>query len=95
MHDLYAEFNSAYKSCMFCPREVDSEAVSGNFPIYLGLGVYGHGTCLHSLHEATCWPFVTLPSGLAPRFQGAPMWPSEEALGLPSSTRVAYVVPWI
>ena len=21
------------------------------FPIYLGLGVYGHGTCLHSLHE--------------------------------------------
>ena len=27
-----------------------SEAVSGHFPIYLRLGVYGHGTCLHSLH---------------------------------------------
>ncbi len=27
-----------------------SEAVSGHFSIYLGLGVSGHGTCRHSLH---------------------------------------------
>ena len=31
-------------------REVNAEAVSGRFPTYLGLGVYGHGPCLHSLH---------------------------------------------
>jgi hypothetical protein len=24
--------------------------VGGHLPIYLGLGVYGHGPCLHSLH---------------------------------------------
>ena len=23
----------------------------GHFPIYLGLGVFGHGVCLHSLHS--------------------------------------------
>ncbi len=40
--------NSASTSCIIRPREVHSEAVSGHFPIYLGLGVYGHGTCLHS-----------------------------------------------
>ncbi len=34
---------------MIRPREVHSQAVSGHFPIYFGLGVYGHGTCLHSL----------------------------------------------
>jgi hypothetical protein len=28
---------------------VHSEPVSMHFVIYLGLGVYGHGTCLHSL----------------------------------------------
>jgi hypothetical protein len=28
-----------------------SEAVSGHFHIYLGLGTYGHGVCLHSLQE--------------------------------------------
>jgi hypothetical protein len=44
-----AEFNSANKSCMIRPRgeKVHIEAVSKHFPIYLGLGVYGHGTCLH------------------------------------------------
>ncbi len=26
------------------------EAVSGHFYIYLGLGIYGGGACLHSLH---------------------------------------------
>ena len=26
-----------------------SEAVLVHFPIYLGLGAYGHGMCLHSL----------------------------------------------
>ena len=26
------------------------EAVSGHFYIYLGLGLYGHGVCLYSLH---------------------------------------------
>ena len=51
MHDLDAELNSAYKSNIILPREVYSEAVSGHFPIYLGLGVYGHGPCLHSLQS--------------------------------------------
>ena len=49
IHDLYAELNSAYKSCIIRPREAHSEAVSGHVSIYLGLGVYGHGMCLHSL----------------------------------------------
>ena len=35
---------------MIRPVEVHSEALSGHFVIYLGLGVYGHGTRLHSLH---------------------------------------------
>ena len=30
-----------------------SEAVSGHVSIYLVLGVYGQGTCLHSLHIVT------------------------------------------
>ena len=52
MHDMYAEFNSAYKSCIIGPREVHSEAVSGHFLIYVGLGVYGHGPCLQSTFQA-------------------------------------------
>ena len=50
LHDSYPEFNSAYEPCSFSPREVHSVAVSGHFYIYLGLGTYGHGVCLHSLH---------------------------------------------
>ena len=51
LHDSYAELNSAYESCSFSPREVHPEAVSGHFYIYLGLGIYGGGACLHSLHS--------------------------------------------
>ncbi len=51
LHDSYAEFNSAYESCSFSPRDVHSEAVSWHFYIYLDLGTYGHGMCLHSLHQ--------------------------------------------
>ena len=29
-----------------------SEAVSGHLYIYLGLGIYGGGACLHSVHLA-------------------------------------------
>ena len=50
MHDMYVEFNFTYISCIIRPREVHAEAVSELFPIYLGLGVYGRGSCLHSLH---------------------------------------------
>ena len=50
LHDLYAELISAYRSCSFSPREVHSEAVSEHFYIYLRLGIYGGGACLHSLH---------------------------------------------
>ena len=50
MHLPNAEFNSAYESCSFSHREVQPEAVSRHFYIYLGLGIYGGGACLHSLH---------------------------------------------
>jgi hypothetical protein len=41
IHDLFPEFNSACKSCIIGLPELYSEAVSGHFPIYLVLGVYG------------------------------------------------------
>ena len=64
IHDLYAELNSAYKSYIIRPREVHSETGSEHFPIYLGLGAYGHGTCLHSLQfKQNC---VTLHSVTQP-----------------------------
>ena len=50
IHDMNARSNSTYISFIICPREVHSEAVSVHFMIYLGLGAYGHGLCLHSLH---------------------------------------------
>ena len=52
LHDLYADFNSAYRSCSFSPREVHSDVISAHFYIYLGLGTYGGGVCLHSLHNS-------------------------------------------
>jgi hypothetical protein len=33
-----------------------SKASWGHLPNYLGLGVYGHGVCLHSLHKASLAP---------------------------------------
>ena len=33
-------------------RETESKAGWGHFPLDLGLGVYGHGVCQHSLHDA-------------------------------------------
>ena len=50
IHDLFAECNTGYRSCIIRSRGVRSEAVSDHFPIYLGLGASGRGTCLHSLH---------------------------------------------
>ncbi len=31
IHDVYAECNPAYRSCIISPREMHSEAVSGHF----------------------------------------------------------------
>jgi hypothetical protein len=39
-------------------REVHSEAVSGHLPIYLDLGVYGHGPWLRSLHMSGIVPHI-------------------------------------
>ena len=76
---LYAEFNSAYRASVFSPREMHSEAVSGHFIFYLGLGIYDHGMCLHSLHfccgrrwssSVAEWPSMSsaklMPSQLPP-----------------------------
>ena len=41
------------KSCIIRRWEVHSEAVSEHFPIYLGLGVYGHGHGLASFFPLT------------------------------------------
>jgi hypothetical protein len=50
---------------MIRPREVNSEAVSGHFPIYLGLGVYGHGpwyvSALPSITHLRMWVVVRGP----------------------------------
>ena len=54
LHDIYiyiyVAFSSTYISCIIGLREVHAQAVSGNFAMYLGLGEYGNGPCLHSLH---------------------------------------------
>jgi hypothetical protein len=49
-HALHPELNSAYRSCVIRPREVQSEVVSVHLTIYLGLDVHGHGPCINSLH---------------------------------------------
>ena len=47
---IYVAFNSIFKVCIIGIREVHADADSGNFAMYLGLGEYGNGACLHSLH---------------------------------------------
>ena len=42
--------NAAQRSAKLPGRPI-LRPVGGHFPIYLGLGVYGHSPCLHSLHE--------------------------------------------
>jgi hypothetical protein len=49
VHDLCAELNSTHRSNIIRPPEVHAEAVLDQAHTDLGLGVYGHGTCLHSL----------------------------------------------
>jgi len=46
---MYGEFNATYISCIIDCREVHAEAVSVHFPMYLDLGEYVNGPCLHSL----------------------------------------------
>ena len=54
IYDMHVELNSTYISCITRPGEVHSEAVSEHFAFCRGLGVYGYGPCLHSLHHALC-----------------------------------------
>jgi len=49
-----------WKTARVQAREVHSEAVSAQCLIYLGLGVYGHGICLHALPH-TPLPQIALP----------------------------------
>ncbi len=45
---------AALKNAVQCdakPGRPILKPVGGHFPIYLGLGVYGHGVCEPSLHE--------------------------------------------
>ena len=44
-----AVLRSILKMLRNAPRDTDSKSY-GQFPIYLGLRVYGHGPCLHSIH---------------------------------------------
>ncbi len=41
--------NAVQRSAKLSGRPILSP-VGGHFPIYLGLGVYGHGVCLHLFH---------------------------------------------
>ena len=45
---------------------MSSDTVSVRFPFYLGLGMYGHGTLLHSLHV-----WANLGSGTPAAFASA------------------------
>ncbi len=64
--------------------------VRGHFPIYPGLGVYGHGVCLHSLHLILGHILVSLAlhgtqAPITPRGQAAG---SERGLGIAQEMRL-------
>ncbi len=65
IHELDAEFNSVYNSCIISLREMFFEAVLMFFLIYLGLD--GHGPCLHRCYCFVLFPFGAGSQGDLPR----------------------------
>ena len=50
-HCFAQHFENAAQRSAKVPGRPILEPVGGHFPIYLGLGVYCHGVCLHSLQR--------------------------------------------
>ncbi len=50
-HCVAQHFENAAQRSAKLPGTPIPRPVGSHFPIYLGLGVYGHGVCLHSLHS--------------------------------------------
>ena len=52
-HCVAQHFENAAQRGAALPGGPILRPVGGHFPIYLGLGVYGRGVCLHSLHPCS------------------------------------------